>query len=75
MALGLALTSPIAVSTTAAVVDFTFNSDGANLAQSINVSGGRLYICFMGYYHDYLGNAPSLGGLYTQIQTTFGENR
>ena len=74
MALGLALTAPIAVSTTGAITGFTFNSDGVNLVQNINLSGGRLYICFMGYYHDYLGNEPSAGGLYTQIETTFGEN-
>ena len=74
MALGLALTDPIMVSTTAAVTDFTFNSDGANTVQNINASGGRLYICFMGYYSDYLGNTPISGGLYTQINTSFGEN-
>tara|TARA_R110002020_G_scaffold293303_1_gene508681 strand:+ start:233 stop:928 length:696 start_codon:yes stop_codon:yes gene_type:complete len=74
MALGLALTDAIAVSTTAAVADFTFNSDGISLVESINGSGGRLYICFMAYYFDYLGNVPTAGGEYTQINTTYAEN-
>ena len=67
MALGQVLTDTVTISTTEQVHAFTFNSGGLAAANEVLTADGKLTICLMDYYHDYLGNEPSGSGLLSRV--------
>ena len=74
MALGTTLTAATVVSTTSGTHNIALAAEGVTALQSTFGGGGKLTVCLMSYYHDYLGNEPAEGGAYTRISCTYSES-
>ena len=73
MGLGLTLSTPLTVSTTAGHQSLTFTAGGLAAVQSLITSNGKLTVCLMNYYFDYLNNPPVLDGYYHNTDISYME--
>ena len=67
---GTKLIDATLISQTAEFQSLTLNSAGITALNSA-IGSATITIGIIGNYYDYLGNSPSLGGVYTKIRTDF----
>tara|TARA_R110002020_G_scaffold150201_1_gene326772 strand:+ start:178 stop:882 length:705 start_codon:yes stop_codon:yes gene_type:complete len=69
---GTTLANAFTVSTTLGTHVNAITSDGITIINGL-IGSGKLVVCLMSNYHDYLGNEPSEGGDYTKVRCYYSE--